>query len=223
MGACARGCTSIFFTILTVITIGGILAILIAALILFEKYKLVEYDNRLLVFLIIALVVAILVFIFGLYVSCLQKVALRTILTIVFLVVDLAVLALAVFVFVGKDSIISSISGLWSLKRSSDLAIVVALQDAFTCCGWEGPGPNCTTTNPPCKEVIEPDFDKNAKVIGGALLGFGVLLLLGVILAFKLVCCGKADDDDDQKSLSQSNYTAPLNDDSNKSTAKYSW
>lgn len=225
MGACSRGCTSIFLTILTVITIGGILAILVVALILFTKYHLNDYDNRLVVFLIVALIVTILVFLFGLYVSCMQKVALRSILVIVFLVVDLAVLALGIFVFVGKDSIISSLAGLWSLGSGGNAAVAAGLENAFECCGWEEPNANCSSKwTSLCKDVIKPEFDKNANAIGGALLGFGVLLLLGVILAFKLVCCGKPDDEDpNQKSLAQTNYTTPLTDDSNKPSTKYSW
>jgi hypothetical protein len=182
-------CRKFFFLFVSIITLGAVLGLFIAAIILGERVQYFDIDKKLLPITITVAVVAFLIFLFSVVVSCSQKRGCRIALAIIFILFAAALLAGAVVALVRQDDVVPAIQRAWQGTSQSDKDIVLALEDAFDCCGWDSPDSKCRDKGEPtCASVIPPDVDKYWKAVAGALLGFAVLLLILGGIATNCAC-----------------------------------
>jgi hypothetical protein len=129
------------------------------------------------------MVVTVLVLLFALWMSCKKSRAIRSLVSVVFLVFDLALYFLAIFAFVKQSAIAESLARVWECTDLEEVA--AALGQNFNYDGWDVPA---RAGWPSCKSVIEPQLTKHWKAGAGALLAMASLLTIGVVLAFKVSC-----------------------------------
>jgi len=231
-------CKGFYFTILSVLTIGALLALVIAGFVFAHNFKIFDFDRRLLAYLIIALVVLALVFFLALWVSCRQGTAGRSIVSVVFLILSLGLAVLSIVALIQRNSIAGKLEKLWSdpgKQGSPRWDAAVALEHAFKCCGWNDtdgtyyppPDLNCSWPDD-CSKKIEPDIKKWWKLGAGLLLGLSVILLAGTVFAFFLACRKESDVVAEMPSVGQGLLTSTPPDSagslgSNKGNYRYNW
>jgi hypothetical protein len=177
-------------SIITIILLGGIVAIFFAIIYVIIQYRLMDYDAMVLIYFIIGLIVSIIVFAFAIIATCTERECLTVFALVLLVVFDIVIIAIAFFGLVAQDRLISWIQGLWTPPISdTTMAIVVGLEDEFHCCGWAELRENCTANSTtPCHDVIPDKFDKYEKLIAGILLALGIILLIGLIYSAVTIC-----------------------------------
>jgi hypothetical protein len=230
---CKAFCKSFFFIIVSLVTIGVAVAVFAGLVALCVKYRLKEIDTRVLVYSVIGLVASIIVFVLAIVISVARKRCLLGTLSVVFLIFALAMLGAGITGFAFKKKILNTIALIWDPKddRPGTLAVRSALEQSFDCCHWNSslwPIENCSVGAVNCSDVIEPDYNKYSGYGFGGLIGFGVILLLCVILGF-FISCSKTNIDYEavnlQSSASQDWYTdaKPGNQGGEKRSYHYAW
>jgi hypothetical protein len=191
----AECCRSIYFLLTTLLTVGFVLAILIAGFVFGEIFKIFQYDKNLLVYLIIAMVGVLFVFFLFLWISCRRTKGGRSILSVVFLLLDLALFIISIVAFVQRGTVINKMPQLWEGGSGSQTALAASLESAFGCCGWDNASQpadeNCAVKHKdsgPCHNIIQPKLEKYWNLGAGLMLGFAVVLLVMVVFAFRLAC-----------------------------------
>jgi amino acid transporter len=209
---CCRGC---YFLLTTLLTVGFVLAILIAGFVFGQTFKVFEYDKNLMVYLIIAMIGVLLVFFLFLWVSCRKTKGGRSILSVVFLLFDVGLFVISIVAFVQHKTVLNTMQNLWMNESSeTQKSIAVSLEAAFGCCGWDHDHPSpegesCGekhSNKGDCSDIIQPKVKKYWNLGAGLLLGFAVVLLVMVVFAFRIACqTGAYEQIEDPKSISTAN------------------
>jgi hypothetical protein len=174
-------CRKFFFLLISTFTLGVILALLITALVMGAKLQFFKTDKNLLPIFIAATVLSLLIFIFSVIVSCSQKRSFRIALSIIFIVFAITLLICGIIAIAREKDVIPGLEELWTGTSQPEKDLVEALQESFSCCGWNATPSGCERSSP-CVEVIKPDVEKYWRGAAGALIGFaGLLLILGGI------------------------------------------
>jgi hypothetical protein len=183
----------LLFLFLSILTIGIIFGLLLAALILGQKIALYEKDKTLLPIVISAMVVSLLLLILAVFASFANKRGFRIGLGIICLVFALCFLTVGIIAIVNKNEIIPTLENVWSGTSKTDQDIVDILQNAFECCGWNSTTPTCSGKwKQLCVQVIEPDVDKYWNGIAGGVIGFAVVIVVLTIVGIVIVCREKS-------------------------------
>ncbi|KAH0795233.1 Tetraspanin family protein [Histomonas meleagridis] len=184
MGKCGKFVGGIGFTLLTLITVGATVALFSIALYAVNK-NFEGYSASLKTGLIIALVISIVVFIFGIYASFSKNRCVKCILSIIYIVYAIFVLIMAIVIL----ALGGAISEVISREFQSNPDFRSSFEKTFNCYTW-----NSNTSNNTCQSVFDSSFGVARKAIGGCLLGIFFLLLIGIIVAFCHVCRKRSDD-----------------------------
>jgi hypothetical protein len=180
-------CRQFFFVIVSVLTIGSVLAILVTCFYFSAHFKLFSAESEILIALIISLVVTVLLLCFTVWVSCHAATASRCFLAVVFLAFDGGLFALSIFALVREGAVIGALGDFIDHPQNDDQRTVVRnLEATFKCCGWDLP-PACGHPDS-CKDSIGGPLHTYWKAAAGATLGVAVLLLVAVGFAFKFAC-----------------------------------
>jgi hypothetical protein len=180
----AACCRSIYVTILSVVTLGCICALFAGTLILFAQYSIFQYAAHAASILVACLILSVVLLLFAIYVSVHEgNPCQEWTLAVLFFLFDVVILSFAIFGLAAPHRVVRLVSELWDPPiGQKNLPIVVSLEDAFGCCGWEHIRVNCTRSATVCESVIGEGLRKYCRVIAGCFLVFGVLLAVGVFL-----------------------------------------
>jgi hypothetical protein len=184
MHRCTRGA---FFTALTLCTIGVMMGLFILALVVLANFSLLGNSTSLTAGVITGLVVSALVFLFSIYVSWRQNTQLYKLLSVIILVFPIGVAGLAIWALASREGMVTDLGKLWDDTGNTDSTISSALEQAFHCCGWDSCNSsegNASNNTSPCNMTIGRSLQHYAGAIGGSLLGFALVLIVGVIVAF---------------------------------------
>lgn len=192
---CLRG---FGFTILSLITIGASTALFAIAL-YFIATKFKDISNTLMVIVVLALCVSILVLLFALYASVKGNKCVRTILVFIYIIYAAIVGAAAIFLFAFKGKLLSLINT-GVEKNNSD--VIHSISEGFNCkMGTEQviiEGQTKTKYyfyNSSCESAVNSFYKAKLPPIGGCLVGIFVILVIGIILSFRYLCCTKENQD----------------------------
>jgi hypothetical protein len=179
-------CRSFLFLSISFLTLGGVVAILITCFFFSVKFRLFDANSSLMIYLIVALVVTIFLFLFTIWISCHKSATTRFLLAIAFLVFDIALLFISIFAFVKEKPVREALGYMIDHPKPGDQQnIVDKLEETFDCCGWDI---HCRDGRPLCKDKIGEPLSSYWKAVAGVALGLGVILFIGVVFAFKFAC-----------------------------------
>jgi uncharacterized paraquat-inducible protein A len=219
-----------YFLLLSIITVGVVLAILITAFIYGQRLHLFDYDKRIRNWMIVIMVLAIVLFLFAIWISCHPNQKTRIALCVFFVLYSLGIIALAILAFVRQKSIIPDLEHLWAKSEvnKDDKTIVEAIEDAYHCCGWVDQlhDPECSNKHwRTCRDPVSGDVKKYWYWAAAVLLIFGVLLLVATIFAIKIIVTETSEQSDRPLGGSQgSTFEEPLDSGTDsKGTSKYIW
>jgi hypothetical protein len=220
-------CSYFFFSIVSFITLGGTLALLITAFIFLSKFELLKADSRILACLIAALIVAFLILVFSVYSSFNPKNWGRWILTVVFALYSLGIVAIGIIALAFLSKVLKSLGDLWKDPDASPNQVIIgSIEHGFNCCGWNSSRVNCTV-NPArtCEDIVTQEFKKYVNWVGSLLLVVGVVLMIAAIFACRVLLRSGQDSDHDAPDLSHgSQLSEPLVKGSgSRSSIRYSW
>jgi hypothetical protein len=195
-------------TILTFLTIGAPTALLIALIVCFNALAMKDVHIALWVGVIIAMVVSLLILAYGIYASCFGGSCQKGLMTVIFGVYGVVVVALGIGVLAFKSQLVEGFKELWNDPIKNAKAIST-LETGLDCSGWD----NSSSPDdiPTCETKIRDYYTKYGSPAGGVLLGLGLLLLVGVGFAIKFICSASKDGDTEYSNVSgKSNVTTPL-------------
>lgn len=179
---CLRG---FGFTILSLITIGASTALFALAL-YYIATKFKDISNTLMTIVVLALCVSILVLLFALYASIKGNKCVRTLLVFIYIIYAVIVGAAAIVLFAFKQKLINLIqTGVE--KNNTDL--IHSITEGFKCKMIEKP--KLTFIGSDCENKVNSFYKSKLPPIGGCLIGIFVILVIGIILSFKYLCCTK--------------------------------
>jgi hypothetical protein len=220
-------CKKVLFLFLSILTLGVIFGLFLAALILGQQIELFEKDKTLLAIVITVMAVSFLLLAFAIYVSFANKRIFQIVLGILCIILSFCFLAVGIAAIISKNEIIPTLEKVWSGTSTTDQDIVTILQNAFECCGWNSTTGNCNKTwTQPCVEVIKPDVDKYWNGISGGVIGFGgVVAVLAIVTT--VITCRQRSDSVDKGSEEIPQFNEYLNSGTHggtsRGTYKYTW
>jgi hypothetical protein len=154
-------CRRLLFLIASTLTLGGVLALFVAALAVGARRGLFGARKSLLRLLIGAAAAAFLLLALCVYASCARGPACRAGLSPLLVLVAVALLAAGVAALVLRADVVTTLDRLWAGASGPDRGLAGALEDLFACCGWEEANVGGTDRSAdPCGRVIPPDVDK---------------------------------------------------------------
>lgn len=200
--SCNNFVRSFGFTILTLLTIGSTVALF--GLSTYYIYKFLDgVSDGFIAGVIVALCISFLVFCFGIYASCKGTKCTRSVLAVIYIVYALFVGAMAIFFLAFKSKIVELIGKEYNKKNNE---LVESINKAFKCNSWVGINnttdylqENATIS---CKEKINEFYNKTQLVIGIVLIAVFLILIIGIILVFKYICCSKDDASSNKEQIS---------------------
>lgn len=211
MGKC---CSNLCFTILTLLTIGVTLGVFIVCILWCYKYGVtkIEEANIILIISVIGLCVSALIFFFGVYASFCGKKCAKSILAIIYLIYALGLCALAILIFAFKTQTLETFKKF--LERKPD-ELVIQLENLLKCCGydddynktWCETEASIEVKDVRCKPIIESNY-KYAQYAAGVLIGLFILLMVGDVIAFRLIC--RKENDEERKNQNREQLSTPL-------------
>jgi hypothetical protein len=187
--------------VLSLLSVGCVMGALLASVVMFIRYNLVRVNLTLFVFVLVALVVSLLLFIFAIYASFHQKRGLRVSVIIVFLLFDLGIIGLGSYALSLRSSVLPWLRDVWNKDdpTQAELKYIEALEDGFDCCGWSTYRPECDTSDDVslCETTISTVYKRYFTPAAATLVSFGAVLVIASIIACRIVCTTKPDNDKD--------------------------
>jgi hypothetical protein len=171
---------------------------------------LTSYDTSVLVWLFVALAVAVSVLVVALYLNCCQWRFAKIFLTVIYTIFDLFLLIAAISVFTFRSEVLEQLGGLWSSESGSSIGRY--FEREFDCCGFkQNPEAKCPPNKRACFDALEEQLTRYSGWIGGILIALFVVLLVGVGIAFFRSCPRAEPADDFEKSQEMAQIQAQLN------------
>jgi hypothetical protein len=178
-------CGKLFLTVVTLCSIGVTTAAVLALFSIFQVQQLNLISEKFNIGLIVLVCVTFIVFCFAIYASCCGEACARIILGVIYLAYGVALVALASLLFLNKDKVLDETSKLWK-GSAEQQAIAGKIEEAFGCHCWDENsclnGTNVTDTT--CQTVLTDALNKYWKPIAISLVIFGLLMLVGMVVAF---------------------------------------
>jgi isoprenylcysteine carboxyl methyltransferase (ICMT) family protein YpbQ len=215
-----------YFLLVSIITVGIVLAILITALVYGQRLHLFDYDARIRTWLIIIMSITVIIFLFTVWISCHPNHKTRIALCVFFMLYSLGIITLAVLAFVRQKSIIPDLENLWGNveRNADDKTIVETIEDAYHCCGWADQmhDPECSAKRwRTCRDPVSDDVKQYWYWAAAVLLIFGILLLVATIFAIRIVSTELSEQAEKRARPSHgSTFGEPPD---SKGTYKYAW
>lgn len=179
---------SLLFTIMTLFTIGVTTVVFGFMLYYFKMMAITEASDALYAVLIIGLCVSLLILIYGTYASCCGGRCHKVIISLIYIIWALVLLAVGIYVLGSKGKLLDMLGEHWDANKEKG-AISTAEQE-LKCSGWNVVTPGIST----CKEVISGYYNKYGKPCAGVLIVLSLILFVGVFLAFKMICRKTTDE-----------------------------
>jgi glucan phosphoethanolaminetransferase (alkaline phosphatase superfamily) len=173
-----------FFTLLTILAIGGTLAIFITAFVILSQYSLLRADDRITGSLIAIMVFTFILLLLSVYIICDHRPCTRWVVMVLFAVFAAGMLMAAFFLLAFRGTFLDALADLWKSSSETDEEVRDALQRILHCCGWTNA---CTTSERTCRDPVTAKVNRNANVAGSLLLILGVVLIGGVIGGIKIL------------------------------------
>lgn len=177
---------SLLFTIMTLVTIGVTTAVFGIMLYYFKMIAIQEASSGLYAVLIIGLCVSLLILIYGTYASCCGGKCHKVIISLIYIIWAIVLLAVAVYVLVSKDKLLDTLGGAWDSNNET----FKHAENGLKCHNWDKKEGELET----CKVKITEIYEKYGTPAGAVLIILALLLFVGVFLAFKIICRKTADD-----------------------------
>jgi hypothetical protein len=190
------------FTLLTILTVGMSSGLLIAVIVFFRDIGMAKVDSSLFIGIIIALGVSVLILLYCIYASCFGGSCQKVMIAVLFLAYALPLIALGISIVALKSKLKEQFCSFWE-SRSEHPDAVEAIEASLDCCGWDSSDDSLcanSTRQGSCGAKIDDYYQKYGIPAGGALLGLGVLLLIGTAIAIRFIC--KAENSNRQESVS---------------------
>lgn len=196
-------------TLLTLATVGLTLAMFIYGIIVVKDMK--DLDDRILVAIIIALCVSALLFIFGLYASWKGGKCSRSIVSLLYLVYGIGLIALAILLFVYKDKVKTFVAG--KLDTENVDHNLQEVEKELGCCGLHEAGlERCKKAgiSETCEAKLDVVLDKSM-IVAGVSLAAGLVLAVATIFVMRATCKEEASSKNESgitydQSLNNENY-----------------
>jgi hypothetical protein len=176
---------------------------------------LTAYDTSVLVWLFVALGIAVSVLFIAFYLNCCNWQFSKIVLAVLYTVFDLFLLLAGVAVFSFRGQVLEQLGDLWS--DSADSSIERYFERKLKCCGFktQPPARNCSFDSRLCFDVLEEQLAEYSGWIGGILMGLFAVLLIGVAIAFCRSCAKPPPPADYMKSQEMAQIQAQLNEGGN--------
>jgi hypothetical protein len=173
---CQRGA---LFTCLTLLTIGISSALFIAVVYYFVDLSFHKAEKSVFAILVVAMVVSLLLLIYGFYASICGGKAAKFSLAVIYLIYALVLLAIGVALLAIKDTIIDAVED-YFLSDTTAEDVRSKFETEFKC-EWEGNATNCKTK-------IQDLYKSFGVGIAAGLIVLFAILLLGDIIAWRWLC-----------------------------------
>ncbi|OHT04750.1 hypothetical protein TRFO_06184 [Tritrichomonas foetus] len=190
MAFCCQCMSSIVLSIITLLTMGVISALFVAALVVTKMKDLDHLSDEVFYVIIAGSVISLVLFFFGIYASCCGGRCSKIILAILYLVFAAALGASGAFLIARGDEIIEHCRKIWD--DSQFVEVRDNIEEIFKCCGYDAEA-RCLITLElqTCHEVIG-DYISKYKFYGGiAALALAVIVIIGMMIALANTCCGR--------------------------------
>jgi hypothetical protein len=188
MAGCCHCFRTCYLTLITLVTLGCLVALFTAAIIIFNSYHIFDFAPGALGVLVACLFVSICILGLAIYVACGKGGGCsRYFVSLIFLILAAGLAIMAVFGLKWPEKITDLIAKAWDDPyEKRHRTVVVSLEDSFHCCGWNIPRDECLGKgNPTCQQIIHEDFQKYCHPISIALAVLAGLVLLAALLT----CC----------------------------------
>jgi hypothetical protein len=173
---------AIWFTTLSLCTIGAISALILVGIIVVYNLELTPLDATILVWMIVAFCISAVVLASALYLTCCDLKYGKLVLAALYAIFDGFVLLVAIAILTLRPSILNEIGKVWA--DDSQSAIVVYLEEQFNCCGFDrAPSHDCKGRTSNCRAVVDEQLVKYSAVIAGVSIAVFVVLLAGVVVS----------------------------------------
>jgi hypothetical protein len=217
MAICAEGtrCDTFCYSILSIITIGTICLFLSLSVYFVWTLELTAYDTSVLVWLFVALGIAVSVLFIAFYLNCCNWRFSRILLGILYAIFDLFLLLAGIAVFSFRTEVLDRLGDIWS--DDVDSSIERYFERRLKCCGFKTTpkGRECAADSRLCFDVLEEELARYSGWIGGILMGLFALLLVGVGIAFYRSCAKPPVSEDYLKAQELAQIQSQLNDGGN--------
>jgi hypothetical protein len=176
----------LFFTILTLGSIGVTTAVVVALFVVFQINRFNLISDSFNIGLIVSVCVSVVIFCFAIYASCCGKTCSRVTLGLIYLVYAAALATLAGLLFGGHDKLLDETEKLWT-GTPEERKVAGDLEEAFDCKCWNASiclNQSDTPTDPPCQKRIKDAVEKYWHPMAVAFVVFAVVMLVGMVVAF---------------------------------------
>jgi hypothetical protein len=174
---------TVWFTAITVCSIGGICGLIAAGIAVLCNLELTPLDTSILVWMIVALCISTVILFSALYLICCDLKTGKLILAGLYTVFDLFILFIAIAILALRPSIVEEIGKAWTDESQS--SIVVYLEEQFECCGFnQKPNRDCKERTESCRTAIDDQLEKYSGLIGGILIGAFAVFAVAVVLSY---------------------------------------
>jgi CDP-diglyceride synthetase len=194
MEGCKNCCRNFLFMIISAIFIGSVSAVLIAVLVIFKDILDIEQLKTYKLFFLIGAIVSCLLLMVSVILSFVNAKWAKTIVTIILVLFDLIILALAIIVFVFGSKVKTTIKDNWSTVNAT-------VEKVLSCKGWE------TGLEDSCDTLIDKKFKSTW---AGVVLIVLFVILLAFIVLFFYISCKKIEDGDDSADSQKGQFNTPL-------------
>jgi hypothetical protein len=208
-------CDTFCYTLLSLCTIGTICVALAVSIYFVWTLDLTAYDTSILVWLFVALAVAVSVLFVALYLNCCQWRFAKILLAVIYTIFDLFLLIAAISVFTFRSQVLEQLGGIWSSESGSSIGRY--FEKEFDCCGFktQPPEAKCPPNKRVCFDALGEQLKRYSGWIGGILIVLFFVLLVGVGIAFFRSCPRAEPADDFVKSQEMAQIQAQLNEGGN--------
>ena len=175
MNRCCKLFGSLFFTVLTLASLGAMTSICVACLIIYKTAKLDNISDTSFIILVISCCLCVVAFCFGIYASCCGEKCAKSVLAVFYLVFALLIIGATVFIQTSADTVLDKLRQIWydeDYKEEID-----EVKKELQCSSYVS-----------CRNKIKKMLVDYGVYIYSVMYVFAGLLILGVVLAFVMVC-----------------------------------
>jgi hypothetical protein len=181
-------CGKIFFTLLTLLSIGITSAAVIGVFVLVQLSAMATISQEFNIGLYIALSFSVIMLIFAIYASCCGDKCARITLGILYLIYAAALGTAAGFILAKGSAIMNELGKSWT-NPSDGGTLARELEKQYECLCWDSSQASClnesiTPSSPTCSEKIDKSVKNLFQPAGIVLAILAALMLAGMVLAF---------------------------------------
>jgi hypothetical protein len=174
---------TVWFTVLNIVSMGGLCAAISVAVCVISRLELTPLDASVLVRLILALCVSTLILFTAQFLTCCRLKYGRLALAVLYTLFDLFVLLCAIATLALRSVILNMVGQIWTDDGQS--SIVLLLEERLGCCGFNQiPNHDCPGRNKSCHTALDQKLRKYSGAMGGSLVALFLIFLVGVVVSY---------------------------------------